>query len=184
MTATNQLTVHTLTQGDRQAVNQLFHASITDAFEKEGLGHLQEDIQHEVDHKNQMVDAFLHPAKSDTHFLVAEIKGTVVGTISFGPCDKDISACTANQLDAVGELGSLYVLPGYQGHGVGSALIKELMAYLRKQGIEQFCLDSGYRRAQTRWLRKFGEPYAAVKDYWGPDSVHMVWLCKVSDHIV
>jgi GNAT superfamily N-acetyltransferase len=82
----------------------------------------------------------------------------------------------------VGELGSLYVLPSYQGLGVGSTLIKELMAYLSKQGIEQFCLDSGYQRAQVKWLRKFGEPYKVVKDYWGPDSVHMVWLCKVSDY--
>ncbi|MHA6532553.1 GNAT family N-acetyltransferase [Paenibacillus sp. BAC0078] len=183
MTKTNQLTVHTLTQGDRQAVNQLFKASIADAFDKEGLGHLQEDIQHEVDHKKQMVDAFLSPANSDTHFLVAKIDGAVVGTISFAPCGKEIRECTANQLDDVGELGSLYVLPSHQGNGVGSALIKALMAYLREQGIDQFCLDSGYRRAQTRWLRKFGEPYAVVKDYWGPDSVHMVWLCKVSDYI-
>ncbi|MNC76709.1 hypothetical protein D3C75_1284870 [compost metagenome] len=71
-------------------------------------------------------------------------------------------------------------MPEYQGQGIGSALIAELMAFLRKQGIAEFCLDSGYRRAQTRWLRKFGEPYAVVKDYWGPDSVHMVWLCTVS----
>jgi GNAT superfamily N-acetyltransferase len=83
----------------------------------------------------------------------------------------------------VGELGSLYVLPSYQGQGVGSALIKGMAISLKKQGIDQFCLDSGYKRAQKRWLRKFGEPYKTVKDYWGPDSVHMVWLCKINDYV-
>ncbi|MEK5235772.1 GNAT family N-acetyltransferase [Paenibacillus sp. FSL L8-0470] len=182
MARTNQLTIHTLTQGDRRLVSQLFKSTISDAFEKEGLGHLQEDIQHEVDNKKQMVDAFLNPANTDIYFLVAKIDGKVVGTISFAPCDEDIRSCTGNQLDDVGELGSLYVLPSYQGLGVGSRLIKELMAYVGKQGIEQFCLDSGYQRAQAKWLQKFGKPYKVVKDYWGPDSVHMVWLCKVSDY--
>jgi len=83
-------------------------------------------------------------------------------------------------LDHLGELGSLYVAPSYQNQGIGSALIKEMMIFLKEQGIEQFCLDSGYKRAQTRWLRKFGEPYKVVKDYWGPDSIHMVWLCNVN----
>ncbi|AET61223.1 acetyltransferase [Paenibacillus terrae HPL-003] len=183
MTKAHQLSINTLTQDDIQSVCQLFKYSISDAFKKEGLGHLQDDIQKEVENKKQMANASLNPVNSDTYFLVAKIAGAVVGTISFAPCGEDIRSCTGNQLNDVGELGSLYVLPSYQGQGVGSALIKELMAYLRKQGIDQFCLDSGYKRAQTRWLRKFGEPYKAVKDYWGPDSVHMVWFCKVSDYI-
>jgi len=62
---------------------------------------------------------------------------------------------------------------------VGSALINAMVAHLYKQGLDQFCLDSGYKRAQKRWLRKFGEPYKVVKDYWGPDIDNMIWLCKV-----
>ena len=81
------------------------------------------------------------------------------------------------------QLGSLFVLPRYQGQGVGSALISAMVAHLYKQGIEQFFLDSGYKLAQKRWLRKFGEPYKVVKDYWGPDYDHMIWLCKVIDFI-
>ncbi|OKP80027.1 GCN5 family acetyltransferase [Paenibacillus sp. P3E] len=181
MTEVSQLSINSLTQDNIQSVLQLFKASISDAFEQEGLGHLQEDIQHEVEKKKLMAEASLDSKHSDPYFLVAQLDGAVVGTISFAPCGEDIQSCTGHQLDDVGELGSLYILPRYQGQGVGSALIKELMAYLRKQGLDQFCLDSGYTRAQTRWLQKFGEPYITVKDYWGPDSVHMVWLCKVSD---
>ena len=162
------------------AVSGLFKNSITDAFEHEGLGHLLSDIQQEVESKIRMAETSLNPQNSDTYFWVAKIEGAVAGTVSYAPCGEDIRTCTGNHLDDVGELGSLYILPGYQGQGIGSALIEAVRVFLREQGIDQFCLDSGYRRAQTRWLRKFGEPFTVVKDYWGPDSVHMVWLCNVS----
>ncbi|WP_379153293.1 GNAT family N-acetyltransferase [Paenibacillus sp. sgz5001063] len=181
MTKLGKLSISTLTPEDIQPVIQLFTCSISDAFEQEGLAYLQEDIHNEVEKKKLMAEASLDSRNTSPYFLVAKIDGVIVGTISFAPCGEDIRSCTGNQLDDVGELGSLYIMPNYQGQGVGSALIKELMAYLRQQGIEQFCLDSGYTRAQARWLRKFGVPYRTVKDYWGPDSVHMVWLCKVSE---
>ncbi|MEK3685757.1 GNAT family N-acetyltransferase [Paenibacillus sp. FSL R10-2736] len=180
ITKVGPLNINPLTEDDISPVSDLYKIAITDAFESEGLGHLQVDIQQEIGSKIRMAAASLNPPNSDTWFWVARIDGRVVGTISYAPCGEDIRVCSGNQLDAVGELGSLYVLPGYQGQGIGSALVEELMVFLRKQGITQFCLDSGYRRAQTRWQRKFGEPYVIVKDYWGPDSVHMVWLCTVS----
>jgi GNAT superfamily N-acetyltransferase len=130
-----------------------------------------------------LLDVSLGLTDSNVYFLIAKLDDTVVGTISFGPCGEDIKKCTENLLDNVGELGSLYVLPCHQGQGVGSLLINAIVAHLYEQGIDQFCLDSGYKRAQKRWLRKFGEPYKVVKDYWGPDYDHMIWLCKVSDFI-
>ncbi|AIQ61745.1 GCN5 family acetyltransferase [Paenibacillus borealis] len=180
MTKVGPLNIYPLTEDDISPVSDLYKLAITDAFESEGLGHLQGDIQQEIESKIRMAAASLNPPNSDIFFWVARIDGRVVGTISYAPCGEDIRVCTGNRLDAVGELGSLYVLPEYQGQGIGSALIAMLMVFLREQGITQFCLDSGYRRAQTRWLRKFGQPYAVVKDYWGPDSVHMVWLSTVS----
>lgn len=180
MTAASRLSIAPLTVEDAESVARLYQITIRDAFEREGLGHLVSDIQQEIESKKRMAEASLNPQNSDTYFWVAKIDGAVAGTISYAPCGKDIRTCTGNQLDAVGELGSLYILPEYQGQGIGSALIEAVTVFLREQGIDQFCLDSGYRRAQTRWLRKFGEPFTVVKDYWGPDSVHMVWLCKVS----
>jgi GNAT superfamily N-acetyltransferase len=80
-------------------------------------------------------------------------------------------------------LGSLYVLPHFQGKGVGSALIQSMITFLHELGVEQFCLDSGFKSAQKRWLRKFGEPYKIAKDFWGEGSDHMVWLCQVTDYV-
>ncbi|KWX79522.1 GCN5 family acetyltransferase [Paenibacillus riograndensis] len=184
MTKPGRLTIHPLTPDDIQSVYELFEESISDAFAQEGLAHLQDDIQSEVDNKQQKAASALDPEYSNTYFLVAKLDGKVVGTISLSPCGEAIRTCTGNQLDDIGELGSLYILPSCQGQGIGSALIKAMLAYLKGRGIEEFCLDSGYKRAQQRWLRKFGEPYTVVKDYWGPDSVHMVWLCKVRDYPV
>lgn len=177
----SQLTIENLTPADEISAGRVFEEAIPNAFSKEGLGDLTEDIQSEVEHKKRMLHASLTTGRSDTHFLVAKIGQRVVGTISFGPCGEDAKACTNNQFSDIGEFGSLYILPAYQGLGVGSALIRSMANYLNKQGVERFCLDSGYRRAQKRWQRKFGQPYAVVKDYWGPGSVHMVWLCSTSD---
>ncbi|MFD1177997.1 GNAT family N-acetyltransferase [Paenibacillus puldeungensis] len=177
----SRLMIESLSPSDEISACRVFETSIPDAFAKEGLGDLQEDIQSEVDYKKQMLRASLDQACSDTFFLVAKMGQQIVGTISFGPCGEDAKACTNNELSGIGELGSLYILPGYQGMGIGSALIRDIANLLKRQGVERFCLDSGYRRAQKRWQQKFGQPYAVVKDYWGPGSVHMVWVCSVSD---
>ena len=182
-TMINGLVITNLTQADIKSTFRVFETSIPDAFEKEGFGLSKEIIHREIEHKKHLLDASLDTMDSNIYFINAKLEETVVGTISFGPCGEDIEKCTENQLDDVGELGSLFVLPPYQGQGVGSALINAMVAHLYKQGLDQFCLDSGYKRAQKRWLRKFGEPYKVVKDYWGPDIDHMIWLCKVIDYI-
>lgn len=58
-------------------------------------------------------------------------------------------------------------------------MIEEMISYLEKRGIKEFCLDSGYKDAQKRWCRKFGNPYKIVKDYWGTGIDNMVWICKI-----
>jgi len=164
-------------------IHRVFELAIKDAFMQEGLETHQEDIQHEINHKQERLANALHAHEPELQFLVARAYDEVIGTISYGPSGPLISECTDGQLKDVGELGSLYILPDYQNRGIGSALIREMVQQLDKQGIEQFCLDSGYRRAQVRWTRKFGPPYAVMKDRWGPDSPHMVWLCQVRDWI-
>ncbi|MNC31799.1 Acetyltransferase (GNAT) family protein [compost metagenome] len=177
-----KLTISMLTPEDKGAANRIFEISITDAFEQEGLGDLREDIHQEIEGKSQLVQNSLSSANPDTFFLLAKLDGVAAGTISFGPCGEDIRVCTGGELNDTGELGSLYVLPQYQDQGVGSALIKSMAARLEGLGIKQFCLDSGYKRAQQRWLRKFGEPYRTVQDYWGLGNDHMIWLCNVKDY--
>ena len=160
----------------------VFETVVRDTFEQEGLGHLEEEIVGEIHHKKKMLTEAIEN-QGDVFFLVARWKGQVIGTISFGPCGEIIRACTDGALEDIGELGSLLILPEMQNQGVGSKLIYAMIHELHRKGIEVFCLDSGYKRAQKRWVRKFGEPYSIVKDYWGEGSDHMIWLCKVSDFL-
>lgn len=185
-----------LAPADREEAYRVFERTIPEAFAGEGLEYLIEEIREEIERKKRLVDAALRidaglvplqrrsqAAEGAVFFLVARSAREVVGTISFGPCGKEIAECTRHALDGVGELGSLYVLPAYQGQGIGTALIQALAKELHARGIERFCLDSGYRRAQQKWLRKFGEPYAVAKNYWGPGQDHLVWLCNVGDYL-
>ncbi|MBU2703498.1 GNAT superfamily N-acetyltransferase [Sporomusaceae bacterium BoRhaA] len=179
----NNLYIVRPTRDDVILAYQVFETAIADAFEKEGLGSEQKFINSEIMQKKRLLDAAIAQPNLDIDFLVAKLEEIVVGTISFGPCGEHIRECTEKRCHSVGELGSLYILPRYQGQGVGSALIAAMAEKLSKQGIDQFCLDSGYRRAQEKWLRKFGAPYKAIKDYWGPGSEHMIWFCNVADFV-
>lgn len=170
-------------KSDLESGYDLFQRTIRDAFEQEGLGDLEAEIAAEIECKQTLLRCALENPEPDVHFLVAKIDDTVIGTVSYGPCGKDIRRCTKNQLKEIGELGSLYVLPEYQGRGVGSALIEAMIRYLHELGIEYFCLDSGYKHAQGKWLRKFGAPFIVAKDYWGQGGDHIVWLCKVAEYI-
>ncbi len=172
-----------LTKQDRALTHLLYKKVIPIAFENEGLGHYTEMIFDEIESKLQMIDDALDLNDPQIHFLIAKSKSEVIGAISYGPCGEDIKKCTNNTLGHLGELGSLVVLPQYQGGGIGSSLIKTMCLALHKQGITQFCLDSGYKLAQEKWRRKFGEPTLVVKDYWGEGFDQLIWRCQTSDYL-
>jgi GNAT superfamily N-acetyltransferase len=165
--------------GEEKKIENLFKITIHSAFADQGVGHLTEDIANEVSTKMKMLRCFLE-GTNGYYFLIAKTADTVVGAISFGSCNELIIEHCKGKLDDVGELGSLYVLPEYQGQGIGSKLINSLINYLKENGIEHFCLDSGFKKAQKKWTRKFGEPYKIVKDLWGSGSDHYFWYCNVN----
>ena len=179
--------IQPLNSTDVEGAYLVFERSITEAFNQEGLSSLQDDIKDEIEHKKLLLQSTLLPDKSSesndtgSFFLLAKRGNSVVGTISYAPCGEEIRILSENQLNHIGELGSLYILPEVQGQGIGSMLIQALATELQKRGIKQFCLDSGYRTAQKKWQRKFGEPYTVARNYWGEGTDHMVWLCDVED---
>lgn len=168
---------------DRSDIVHVLEQSIGDAFAQEGLGHLTDEVQGIIEEKMAVYDMYLKDGGCGTRFLAATHREQVIGVISFGPRGPAIRECAGAALADIGELGTLYVLPDYQNQGVGSALIRALLEQLAAEGVEQFCLDSGFARAQQRWRRKFGAPYVTVPNYWGPGSANMVWLCNVRDHV-
>ena len=79
------------------------------------------------------------------------------------------------------EVGTIFVYPGYQGNGVGDLLLQAIYNSLQKNGLKEFCLDSGYKQAQIIWKKKFGAPDYLIKNYWGKGNDHMIWKIKVDD---
>lgn len=174
------LCITKLTEKDFEEAYEVFKVTIPDAFEKSGSGSEKEIIQCEILHKRNMLIKAIN--NENIIFFIAKYKGKVIGTISFGPCSNDIKECTNYEITDLGEIGSLFVLPQYQGNGVGSELIKYLMNYIKEKGIKEVCLDSGYEQAQKTWTKKFGVPYKVAENHWGPDIDNMVWLVNVFEN--
>lgn len=178
------ITIHPLTTSDVDSANLVFETAIRGAFQDEGLDTLHDDFWNEVNDKKRLLQMALqqsHNQDETMFFLLAKRQDTVVGTISFAPCSELIREGTNQELADIGELGTLYILPGLQGQGIGSALIQALIHEIQRRGLEKFCLDSGYKNAQQRWKRKFGKPHTVLQDHWGEGTDHMIWLCDVKD---
>lgn len=96
-------------------------------------------------HTEQFIIAALRAAKALTVSLVAELDGRVAGHIAFSPVV--ISDGTGNWYG----LGPVSVLPGYQGQGIGKAMIEEGLSRLKELGARGVCLVG-----HPEYYRKFG----------------------------
>jgi len=165
---------------DIEELNQLFKIVITDTFAREGLAGLIDDIEAEIDSKKNYLQLDLDSKGEKRYFLIALAGNKIIGTIEYGPASKLIQDCTNGELSNLVEVGTVFVLPDYQRQGIGNRLLAEMLHTLKARGIAEFCLDSGYRNAQTIWKKKFGEPDYLLKDYWGQGQDHMIWKIATS----
>jgi GNAT superfamily N-acetyltransferase len=152
-----------------------------DTFIKEGIGDKVDDMEEEIRSKEVYLKSDFESNGEKRYFLIALVGGEIIGSIEFGPSSELINTCTENALKELNEVGTVFVHPQHQGKGIGSLLLRKMYATLRDKGIKEFCLDSGYVRAQTIWKKKFGAPDYFLKDYWGEGFSHMIWRLKVGD---
>jgi len=96
-------------------------------------------------HTGQFIIAALRIAKALTISLVAEVDGRVIGHIAFSPLT--ISDGTRNWYG----LGPVSVLPEYQRQGIGKALIREGLSWLKDMNAQGCCLVG-----HPAYYRKFG----------------------------
>jgi GNAT superfamily N-acetyltransferase len=165
---------------DIEDLNQFFRIVITDTFAREGLAGLIDDIEVEIDSKKNYLRMDLESNGGKRYFLIALAENKIIGTIEYGPASKLIQDCTNGELGNHVEVGTVFVLPDYQRQGTGNRLLGEMLQTLKGRGILEFCLDSGYKNAQTIWIKKFGEPDYLLKDYWGQGQDHMIWKVLTS----
>lgn len=76
------------------------------------------------------------------------ISGDVLaGSASCHMVEQGYPAFRKQDVEHVGYLWGVYVLPEFRGHGIGSQLISECLNYLRKSGCQNVTLHAGEKSA-------------------------------------
>jgi len=167
--------------GDIEELNRFFANVITDTFAKEGLADMVYEIEKEIEDKKIRLNQDIESNGEKRYFLIALDSGKIIGTIEYGPVSELIINCTNGELKDVGEVATVFVDPAYQNKGIGTLMLNMIYLTLMNRNIKEFCLDSGYTRAQKIWKKKFGEPDYLLKDYWGEGYDHMIWRRQMKD---
>ncbi|MBJ8096748.1 GNAT family N-acetyltransferase [Bacillus cereus group sp. N11] len=168
---------------DLEELHLFFRIVITDTYKNEGLSQLLDDIENEINSKKQYLKDDFDSNGENRYFLLAidTNNDKMIGTIEIGPASTLITSCTGGVLKDLYEIGTVFILPEYQRKGIGSLLLHAMHLTLLSRGIAEYCLDSGYKKAQSIWTKKFGEPSYVLKDYWGKSSDHMIWKKSLHD---
>jgi GNAT superfamily N-acetyltransferase len=168
---------------DIEELHEFFHTVITNAFAREGLADLVEDIEYEIETKRQCLKRDFDSNGKNQYFLIAvdNQHNNIVGTIEYAPARELVVKETNRALQGMNEVGTVFVHPDYQRRGISALLWNMIFLTFLNRGIEEFCLDSGYKNAQKIWQKKFGEPDYFLKAYWGEGHDHMIWKRRTED---
>lgn len=166
---------------DKNELNNFFRIVITDTFVKEGIDNKLDDLEAEIEIKNHYLETDLASNGEKRYFLIALADDQIIGSLEYGPASELINTCTNNALNGLMEVGTVFVHPDFQMKGVGNQLLNAIYSRLRATDIEEFCLDSGYPRAQAIWKKKFGEPDYLLKNHWGEGFDHVIWKVRIND---
>lgn len=164
---------------DVQELHKFFEIVLLDTYAKEGLSAMVDEIAEEIECKKAYLNKDLTSNGEMRYFLIALDKGMIVGTIEYGPAGHLIVDITKGKLKDVVEVGTVFVHPAYQNQGIGTLMLNMICMTLLSRNIEEFCLDSGYTRAQKFWKKKLGAPDYILKDYWCKGNDHMIWSCMI-----
>ena len=165
---------------DTSKIEQLFKKVITQTFKDCGFYEkYRKDIDYEVGKQKVVLKQDFDTNGKEAYFLIACDDKKIIGTLAYGKASPDIENYSEGKLKDVPEIISAYVLPDYQGKGVGSKLFDAIVKALKKQGYKEFCLDSGYPKAQKYWSKKIGEPVIRIKNRWGAGNDYLIWHHKI-----
>lgn len=166
---------------DKKEICNLFKSTIKDAFEQEGILHLHKDINKEIKKQFDRLNQDFQSQGRRVYYLIARNNSQIVGTIAQTQPDSIIKNNLKINLANIAVIASVYVLPHFQGKGIGSLLFDSMLKHLKQKNINEFVMDSGYKKAQNFWIKKVGKPTVLLKDYWNKDSDHMIWQVKSKD---
>ncbi|TSB46634.1 GNAT family N-acetyltransferase [Alkalicoccobacillus porphyridii] len=162
---------------DKQELTDLFQEVIKETFKREKISHLVADQQQELNMKMHYLESDLAKQKIARYFLIAidSRDDKIVGTIEYGNANEIIQDILKEELSQYPEIGTVFVLPKFQGKGIGTMLLDTIIKEIKLSGFKGYCLDSGYKQSQQFWIRKIGQPTFIQENYWDKDNHHMVW---------
>jgi len=164
---------------DSNKLVQLFKNSITDAFVKENIND-PKSINTEYQTQINRINRYFEDDNNYYYYLTARNRNKILGTIAYGPAS-DIIVQNYPAVQNIPEIMSVYIMPRFQRMGIGSLLFNSILITLLCKDITEFCLDSGYHRAQQYWIKKLGDPVKVLEDYWNKGGHHMIWHKKIKD---
>lgn len=163
-----------------EEISSLFIETIQDNFKYEGIEiTFASGMQREIENQINLLKLDLDSNGKDDCFYIAHFQDKIVGTIALGKASSIIQDNYQTVNKNIPEIKSVYVLPQYQGQGIGAQLFQHILRLLQHKGIKEFYLDSGYKRAQEYWRKKLGDPVKILSDFWAKDAHHMIWHCQV-----
>jgi DNA repair photolyase/GNAT superfamily N-acetyltransferase len=164
---------------------KLISEVIIDNFKLDGvdLVKFEKEIDNGIDLQRQRLLSF--SAKKIPYFLVAKDKGEIIGTIAYGPIDDLIKSGLKKMeenidQELITELISVYVKTSFQGKGIGSKLLAEIMKLLKKTNYHYISLSTGYIGAKKFWEKKFGKPTVVFEKYFPDYGDCWVWVKKIN----
>ena len=161
---------------------QHLEITITETFKDAGVFEsAYDEYVEEVDYQTNLFKIDFESGGTKEYFLLAKYENKIIGTIGYGKPNSVIKEYYPNMEDTIGEIKAVYINPAYQNQKVGTQLFNASLEYLRMQNIEEFVLDCGYKNSQPFWIKLLGKPTVYLKDFYQPDSHHMIWKSEVNN---
>lgn len=172
-----------LQKEDIPQIRLFLQQTIRDAFIQNGIGEREKEIQSEIAKKTDLLYQIKENTDKKTFFLIASVEQKIVGTIALIPPEEMIIKHLYIEPTNTIEISTVYVLPEFQNQNIGSRMFQKMLEMLEIKGIKRFCLDCGYEKSQSFWIKKLGLPDITLENYWGQGIDHMIWYRKTGDTI-
>jgi L-amino acid N-acyltransferase YncA len=158
---------------EKAEIMELFKTSIADAYKQNSINAPYDDqIKKQDNWMNK------HFNGEESYYLVAIENDKIIGIMAFGE-PKKIHIKHLGFSENTPLVRSAYVLPEFQGIGIGSKLFKGLLNEMDRRDVKSFYIDAGYRISQGYWKRRLGEPDVILKKYYDNDDDMMLWKVAI-----
>jgi len=161
-------------QENLSEIESLLLISISEVFERHGVNDFMSEVNIELQNKMRIIKESLNSKSINKYYLIMYI-GTVIGIIGYGAIDDSILLKLQNiNLESTVEIKSAYILPSFQGKGVGTFMVKHVIDIMRTKS-KYAVLGCGFADSQKFWTAKFGLPTVVEKNKWGDGLHNMIW---------